>query len=78
MLPWVIRTLGLEHAGRKEREVYRAEEYEARSEAVKAAMKLLDELTEERNLSPDVVQAARVQHEDRLQHIVNGTSAERV
>ena len=52
MLPWVIRTLGLAHAGRKEREVYRAEEYEARSEGVKAAMKLLDELAEERNLSP--------------------------
>jgi hypothetical protein len=61
---------------RKEREVYRAEEYEARSEGVKAAMKLLDELTEEGNLSPDVVEAARAQHEDRLQHIVDGTSAE--
>src|SRR4029077_3144864 len=30
MLPWVIRQLGLHHAGRKEREINRAEEYEAR------------------------------------------------
>ena len=37
LFPWVIRRLGLHHAGRKEREINRAEEYQARSEAVQAA-----------------------------------------
>lgn len=76
MLPWVIRTLGLAHAGRKEREAYRVEEYAARSEGVKAAMKLLDELAAERDLSPDVVDVARAQHQDRLQHIEDGSSGD--
>ena len=44
-------------AGRKEREINRVEEYQARSEAVKAAIELLDQLAAERNLSPDVIEA---------------------
>ena len=47
------------HAGRKEREIHRVQEYGARSEAVKAAIKLLDELATERDLVPDVSEAAR-------------------
>lgn len=69
MLPWVIRKLGLSHAGRKERKSDRAEEYAARSEAVKAAIERLDQLAGEHNLSPDVIEAARSQHRDRLEHI---------
>jgi len=76
MLPWVIRTLGLAHTGRKEREAYRVEEYAARSEGVKAAMKLLDELAAKRDLAPDVVDVARAQHQDRLQHIEDGSSGD--
>jgi Na+/H+ antiporter len=72
MLPWIIRSLGLEHAGRKEREIYRGEEFEARLEAVKAAAKRLDEVVAERNLSADVMEAARFQHQDRLRHIADG------
>ena len=71
MLPWVIRKLGLSHAGRKERKSDRAEEYAARAEAVKAAIARLDQLAAERNLSPDVIEAARSQHQDRLEHIEN-------
>src|SRR5262249_43351101 len=37
LLPWVIRRLGLAHAGRREREFNRAEELKARAEAVQAA-----------------------------------------
>ena len=44
MLPWVIRALGLSHAGHKEREIDRAEELNARSEAVEAAIERLDKL----------------------------------
>jgi monovalent cation/hydrogen antiporter len=71
MLPWVIRQLGLHHAGRKEREINRAEEYQARFEAVEAAIERLDQLAAERDLSPDVIEAVRAQHRDRLKHIVN-------
>jgi Na+/H+ antiporter len=71
MLPWVIRQLGLHHAGRKEREINKAEEHQARSEAVEAAIKRLDELAAERDLSPDMIEAIRVQHRDRLKHTVN-------
>ena len=53
MLPWVIRQLGLHRAGRKEREINRAEEYQARSEAVEVAIERLDRLAAERDLSPD-------------------------
>jgi monovalent cation/hydrogen antiporter len=76
MLPWVIRNLGLAHTGRKEREIHRVEEYAARSEGVMAAIKRLDELAAEPNLSPDVIEAARTQHQDRLRHIADGSSGE--
>ena len=69
MLPWVIRQLGLHLAGRKEREINRAEEYQARSEAVEVAIEQLDQLAAERDLSPDVIEAIRVQHRDRLKHL---------
>jgi NhaP-type Na+/H+ and K+/H+ antiporter len=71
MLPWVMRELGLSHAGRKERKINRAEEYKARSEAVEAAIERLDQLAAERNLLPDVIEAVRAQHQDRLKHIEN-------
>jgi monovalent cation/hydrogen antiporter len=68
LLPWVIRALGLQHAGRKEREINRIEEYQARSEAVQAAIEQLQQLAAERNLSTDVIEAVRTQHRDRLVH----------
>jgi NhaP-type Na+/H+ or K+/H+ antiporter len=77
MLPWVIQSLGLAHAGRKEREIHRAEEYAARSEGVNAAIKRLEEIAAERNLSPDVIEAACAHHRDRLQHIADGSSGDR-
>ena len=69
LLPWVIRRLGLAHAGRREREANRAEEYRARAEAVQAARERLDQLATERNLPPEVIEVVRAQHQDRLQHI---------
>ena len=71
MLPWAIRQLGLSWAGRREREIDRAEEHKARSEAVKAAMGRLDRLAAERYLLPDVIEAIRAQHRDRLKHVAS-------
>ncbi|MGA8691525.1 MAG: Na+/H+ antiporter [Methyloceanibacter sp.] len=76
MLPWVIRELGLSHAGRKERELNEAEERKARFEAVEAAIERLDQLAAERNLSPDVIEAARYQQQDRLKHAENRSDGE--
>jgi monovalent cation/hydrogen antiporter len=69
MLPWVIERLGLFQAGRKEREINRAAELQARSEAVRAARRRLEQLAIEQDLAPYVVHAIRTQHEDRLKHV---------
>jgi Na+/H+ antiporter len=69
MLPAVIHVLGLAHAGRRERHADRAEEHEARRQAIEAAMRRLDQLREERDLSDDVVHPLRARHRDRLKHI---------
>ena len=41
---------------------------------MEAAIKRLDQLEAERDLSPDVIEAIRVQHRDRLKHL-EGPSA---
>jgi CPA1 family monovalent cation:H+ antiporter len=69
MLPWVIEWLGLFQAGHKEREINRAAELQARSEAVRAASERLEQLATEQDLAPDVVHAIRTHHEDRLKHV---------
>jgi CPA1 family monovalent cation:H+ antiporter len=69
MLPWIIRMLGLSHAGREEREFDRAEERRARVEAIKAAIAALDEVATERNFSPDALEIVRLLHQDRLKRI---------
>jgi CPA1 family monovalent cation:H+ antiporter len=78
LLPLVIRKLGLAHAGRREREVNRAEELKARGEAVQAASELLDQLAEERNLPAEVIEVVRAQHQDRLQHIEDRSAGDGV
>jgi CPA1 family monovalent cation:H+ antiporter len=78
LLPWVIRWLGLAHAGRREREVNRAEELKARREAVQAASERLDQLSAERNLPEEVIEAVRAQHQDRLQHIEDHSAGDGV
>jgi CPA1 family monovalent cation:H+ antiporter len=66
MLPAVIRTLGLAHIGHRERHTDRAEEYQARREAIAAATERLGQLTAERQLSEDVVRPLLAQQRDRL------------
>ena len=71
MLPWVIRALGLAHAGRGERYADRTEEHMARRQAIEAAIERLDQLAAERHLSEEIVQPIRSHHRDRLKHIKN-------
>ena len=76
MLPWVIRALGLAHAGRRERHTERAEEHMARRQAIEAAIERLDQLAAERHLSEEIVQPIRSHHRDRLKHIKNRSDSD--
>jgi monovalent cation/hydrogen antiporter len=71
LLPTVIRALGLAHAGRLERHADKAEELKARRQGIEAAIKRLDQLTLERNLSEDIVRPLRARHAARLKHIAH-------
>ena len=65
-LPWVTRALGLAHAGRRERQEERNEEFQARKRALEAAIHELDRLTTERQAPESVVRPIRVAQSDRL------------
>jgi Na+/H+ antiporter len=68
-LPAVMGALGLIGAGRQERHANRVEEFKARRRAVEAAIDRLDQLAEERHLSPETLKPMRARHRDRLRHI---------
>jgi CPA1 family monovalent cation:H+ antiporter len=70
LLPFVIRSLGLANAGRREHHADRVEETVARKTAVEAAMRRLEELTQARNLTDNVVRPVHSHHDDLLKHIV--------
>jgi monovalent cation/hydrogen antiporter len=69
MLRSVIRALGLARAGQKERCVDWAEEYQAREQALQAAIEQLDQLCAERNLPETVLKPLHRRHQDQLTHI---------
>lgn len=69
MLPAVVHWLGLARAGRRERRADRVEEFEARRQAIEAAIKRLDALTEERGLPAEMVRPVRARQHDRLKHV---------
>ncbi len=69
MLPTVIRALGLEHAGRRERRNERQEEHKARRAAIEAALERLDTFAADRAAPDDMVHAARARQRERLKHI---------
>jgi CPA1 family monovalent cation:H+ antiporter len=50
----------------------------ARREAVQAASERLDQLSAERNLPEEVIEAVRAQHLDRLQHIEDHSAGDGV
>jgi CPA1 family monovalent cation:H+ antiporter len=71
LLPTVIRWLGLANAGSRERRDDRAEEFEARRQAVQAAIERLEELGVEKAYSKEVLDPLRHRHRERLRHVAN-------
>jgi len=72
LLPTVIRALGLDNAGWRERRVDRAEELAARQQAIRVAIERLDQLAAERGLPANAVPALRAQYQERLKHFDHG------
>jgi monovalent cation/hydrogen antiporter len=68
-LPSVTRALGLVHAGRREQQAERDEEYKARRRAIQAAIERLDRLATQRQVPESVVEPIRVRDRDRLEHV---------
>ncbi len=68
-LPAVTRALGLAHAGRRERQAERDEEFRARRRAIEGAIDRLDRMAAERQLPESVVRPIRDLHRDRLETI---------
>ena len=64
-LPPVVRWLGIARAGRAEQEAEHESEIAARREALGAALKSLDAITDDRELSDEVVKLLRDRHEIR-------------
>jgi CPA1 family monovalent cation:H+ antiporter len=69
LLPFVFRLLGLENAGHLEAHADRVEEFAARQQAAETAMRRLEELAVQRNLSDDVVKPLRARNRDQLELI---------
>jgi CPA1 family monovalent cation:H+ antiporter len=68
-LPMVVRWLGVADAGQTEQIAEHQSEIEARREALDAALRSLDAIIEERNLSDDVVSLLRARHEIRASQL---------
>src|SRR4029079_14390324 len=68
MLPFVIRPLGLAHAGRRERHAQRVEEEHARQQAIEAGVARLEQLALERDLPEELVRSLHAHQRDRLKH----------
>jgi len=68
-LPAVVRWLGVAEAGRGEHIAEHQSEIAARREALDAAMKSLDAITEDRELSDEVVKLLRARHEIRVNQL---------
>jgi CPA1 family monovalent cation:H+ antiporter len=76
-LPFVIRALGLAHAGRRERRGARIDERATKRQAIEAALARLDEFATERRLPESVVAPIRAQHRVRLRHIADREGIDR-
>ena len=76
LLPTVIRWLGLAQAGDDEHQADRLQEFNARRQAIEAALERLDQLADERQLADDVVRPARAHHRDRLRFIKHSSDGD--
>jgi CPA1 family monovalent cation:H+ antiporter len=68
-LPPVVRWLGIAQAGRSEHLAELESEIAARREALGAALKSLDAITDDRELSDEVVKLLRARHETRINQL---------
>jgi CPA1 family monovalent cation:H+ antiporter len=68
-LPTVVRWLGVARDGRSEHIAERKAEIAARREALDAALKSLDAITDDRELSDEVVKLLRARHEIRANQL---------
>ncbi len=68
-LPPVVRWLGVAQAGRAERVAELESEIAARREALGVALKSLDAITDDRDLSEEVVRLLRARHETRANQL---------
>jgi monovalent cation/hydrogen antiporter len=68
-LPPVVRWLGVTRAGRAERVAELESEIAARREALGVALKSLDAITDDRDLSEEVVRLLRARHETRANQL---------
>jgi monovalent cation/hydrogen antiporter len=68
-LPLVVRWLGVSQAGRAERLAELESEIAARREALDVALKSLDAITDDRQLSDEVVRLLRARHETRAKQL---------
>jgi CPA1 family monovalent cation:H+ antiporter len=69
LLPAVVRWLGVSQAGRDEHIAEHEAEIAARREALAAALKSLDDMTDDRELSGEVVKLLRARHEIRANQL---------
>jgi CPA1 family monovalent cation:H+ antiporter len=68
-LPPVVRALGVAQAGRDEHRAELESEIAARREALGVALKSLDDITDDRELSDEVVKLLRARHEIRTSQL---------
>src|SRR5215471_18989260 len=76
-LPAVVRALGVRQAGHIELIAEHESEIAARREALDVALKSLDALTEDRNLSDEVVRLLRARHETRVSQLPESLDPDR-
>ena len=68
-LPLVVKCLGVAQAGRAEHLAEHESEIAARREALDVALKSLDAITDDRELSDDVIKLLRARHETRVSQL---------
>jgi len=69
-LPWVVRALGMENAGERERVSLHEEESRMRQDAIEAASNRLDAVAGESAVPADVLARIRAQHRHRLTQVM--------
>jgi len=69
LLPFIVRVLGLENAGRRERHDDALEELRARHRGIEAALAYLDRLAEEQQIPDEILKPLRARHRERLKSV---------